>query len=173
MINPLYRNKMIIKEMQQEFKRSHVLKLENFYISPEKIEKKIKKIKFHREYIPTEYSFEKGNILPIDEKELKNFLSLFFKKEGKITIKKYGHKDYTLLSDKEKKKIGVCIIDFTKGWKKEAGGYTSFIKKNEERVRVYPKYNTCTLIETRNKRSFVKYVNCLSKKKRVIIEGTV
>ena len=173
MINPIYLNKRIIKEKQQEFKRAYVLKLENFYMYPEKIEKEIKKIKFQKRYLPTEYSFEEGNKLPIDEKELKRFLSLFFKREIKLTIKRYYHKDYTLLNDKEKKKDGICIIDFTKEWKKEAGGYTSFIKDDNEVIRVYPEYNVCTLIKSKNKKSFVKYINCLSKKKRVLVEGEI
>jgi len=172
MINPIYKNAAIMKQMQDYFKKSKVIKLNNFFQNPKSV---VNNIKFKRKYLPIEYSYEESNVIKINKKELTNFLSSFFK-INKITIslKTYSHEDYSLLNDLPQRNKAEFIIDLTKKWNKNAGGYTSFIQNNKEILRIYPEHNTLTLINTKNStKSFVKYVNCLSKNKRTVIEGTI
>ncbi len=175
MINPLYKNKQIIRQMQFHFKNSGILKLDNFYTTPESISKQISKQKFIKKYSPAEYSFEESKKIPINKKELKKFLSNFSKVINlKLNLKIYAHRGYTLLNDYQKmRKIGF-IIDFTKKWNNDSNGYTSFIKNNIEILRIYPEYNNITIVNTKNNvKNFVKYVNCLAKTKRIVVEGSI
>jgi len=86
----------------------------------------------------------------------------------------FGQQNYTLLHDKILQPEGIFFqFEFTKSWNSEWGGYTSFVKGENELLRINPMPNTLTLVaQDQHTRSFVKYVNHLAEKnKRLFVRG--
>lgn len=81
--------------------------------------------------------------------------------------------DYTVLYDALKPGKGIAfILDLIDGdelW----GGYTSFMKKGKEIVRVIPKDNALSLVDQSGLRSFVKYINHHAESPRVFLYGVL
>lgn len=180
MINPVYFEEDSINKIKEIFDRDGSIQLQNFFDREylNKLINKIKNVKLKIEYDPMLHSY---NYSEFEDKELINELNKIL---SKINIKLslslsssrlfcFGHRDYSLLSDKINEEEGIkIIIELTKDWNHEANGYTSFVMDNKELVRINSIGNSVSIIKTDNNiKSFVKYINHYAlNKKRYFIE---
>ena len=155
-----YNDPELIDSIKEIFDREGIVQLNEFVEDREKLVKIARRLK--KEYNPLRYSFESAEIKESEVREILEFVNKI--KEGKITSMKcyqFCHKDYTLMNDNQYEEEGMTvIIELTPSWKKESGGFSSWIKDNEEAYRLYPIPDSLTLVKTtRAMKSFVKYVN--------------
>ena len=103
-----------------------------------------------------------------------DYIKFIDKDISKIEIKflSFGHRNYTLMSD-EKTTPGYLVqLDFTQLWEDSYGGFTSFVKNNEEVLRINPMQNSLTVVKIdEDTKYFTKYVNHKAgDKRRFIVE---
>jgi len=125
--------------------------------------------KWKRTFHPLTESYHTAKVPQvIYSKKFANMLSAIIGVKIKIEDAKtfkFFKGDYTLLADSTKHhNTPAFILNINKpmeksAWKEEFGGYTSFLQKNEEAVRVIPQYNKLFIIDARGIRSFTKYIN--------------
>ena len=179
MINNYYSNKEVINEISKVILKEGKVELqkllEEWYYK--QLLEDIKILKLKKKYIPQFYRYEYSTFK--DKKLIllmEYFLFKIFKKDIKFyeaRLLLFKHKDYVLLNDQINERNGIkLILDLTKGWNEESGGYTLFVKDNKEMLKIKPNNNTLTIIITDNKmKSFVKYINHKAQdKKRIFIE---
>jgi len=148
------------------------VQLNEFGEDSQKLVKITRRLK--KEYNPLRYSFESAKV---KENEIREILESVNKiKKGKLVSMKlyqFGQGDYTILNDNQYEEEGMTvIIELTPSWKKESGGFSSWIKEGEEVYRLYPIPDSLTLVKTtKTMKSFVKYVNKnAAQMKRIYIE---
>lgn len=180
MINKIYLNDKIIQGIKKELKEKNFVLLDSFFDSSfyEKIKKESAREEFKKKFVYNKYSF-----LEMQSKKIeKDFLSAQFIefleevlnlkiKNFEISIRKFGHGDYTLLHDSEKEKSKIGFLFFIcDDWNLNFGGNVFYKEKN---LIVNPKENRFFVMK-KSSRKFVKYLNnkC-GKKNFVLIEGRV
>lgn len=86
-------------------------------------------------------------------------------------ILRFTHGDYTLQHEKQQYGVHV-ILELTRQWKTEWGGYTSVVCDGKEKIRIIPIPNSLVIFEQKNGiHQFVKYVNHLVKDERVFVHA--
>ena len=185
-INKIYLNSQTLKEMRKKFKCEKVIKLENFLSTDFKnFFSDIKELKVKKNYSPEIFRDSKiilNKNFNFSYKLLEFFKSktfLKFIKEitklnlklKKISCKKYSHKDFLTLNDKNiisENKIEI-IFDLTKNWEKEFGGFICYAQKQKEILYLFPSFNTLTIIlRKKSYLKYLKYINNLIKKMYII-----
>ncbi|MBS3167581.1 hypothetical protein J4216_00450 [Candidatus Woesearchaeota archaeon] len=167
MINNIYKDKKIIEQIKEILKKQGSIQLKEFLKEPPKINSKLKE-----EYVPQSHSYKFTDYEM--NKEIIKFVEIITNKKLRSSkLFELKHKDYKLLSDKQKEREGYkIIIELTKSWKEEFGGFTSIIENNQENLRIIPEENTLSIIRTnKEQKSFIKYINNKAKnQKRIFIE---
>lgn len=184
MINSFYLNEDITKQINNTLDKEGIVRLDDFFEgkSYNSIFRDVSKLKFIKSDFPNKFSYSYSKIP-------KNILQLFFddsflsfieKISGRklsidLSLRKFEHRNYTLLHDELKKDKGlIFMLFFTDNWKDEFGGMKIFELK-KEKIIVSPKQNSFFLVNLKQEtRSFVKYVNNLAKKNfYYVIEGNL
>ncbi len=179
MINKYYLNLEIINKIVGVINKEGKVQLQKFLsdIYYKELLCNIKNLKLKKKYKPELYKYDCFNIK--DKKLIlliEYFLFEIFKKKVKFhnaQLFLFKHNNYTLLNDNINETNGInVILELTEKWNKKYGGYTSFIKNNQEILRINPVKNSLNIIITDDKmKSFVKYVNHKTKdRKRIFIE---
>ena len=165
-INPAYDKKTLV-EAKKSFKLSGNLQLLSF-LSPKGLEH-FKHLKFSRFFVPEEFSYSSAKAPAV--KELQSALQNLTGKKFTFSVLKFEHGDYTVLNDDLKPSKGIAVMldlsDFDELW----GGYTSFMKGDEEIFRVVAKQNSLTLVSQSGLKSFTKYVNHHAQNSRIFLYG--
>lgn len=92
-----------------------------------------------------------------------------------LELHSFEHRNYTLLHDEAKQPEALFLfLELTTQWNPSWGGFTSFVKDEEELLRLYPVPNTLTLVhQQKNTQHFTKYVNFYAgKHRRIVLKGT-
>jgi Rps23 Pro-64 3,4-dihydroxylase Tpa1-like proline 4-hydroxylase len=185
-INKTYIKKEIIDEMRNFFENEGFIQLNSFFnqnyikkifnsILHENFIENYKPLFFRYYEIKEIYNFE---IIKLYEffksKEFIEYIEeiLNFEIENpKVSIRKYSHRNYTLLNDKlinKEDKINI-IFDLTKDWKDNYGGILTYLTKEEEILYLEPQFNTLTIIfQPTELMKYLKYINNFSKDKQII-----
>ncbi len=175
MINEQY-TKEILKSITEEFKKNKSVQLLQI-LSPQKYAQVVKKLlsqQFMPRKIPDEFSYQSTESNPLVSDVCKALEPLIRTVTGKKLANKhielYQQRDYTVRRDEvQRKKRWEMILDlitFDESW----GGYTSIVDDSGEIARFVPTANSLTIIELdENQDSFVKYVNCLAERPRLLI----
>ena len=185
-LNALYLDTNNIQKMEQAYVDSVMgsLRLHSFLNDRRfvELEKYVYKSSGKHEKIADRFSY---TTLPFP-KELEQFfsspeflslLSFITKKKFKtceISVKKFGHRDYTLLHDSERLKLGFeFFLDINPMWNPVWGGSLIYRDAKEELFRVPPAANAFTLVNRqKGMHRFVEYVNVKSGNNvRIIVEG--
>lgn len=168
--------------IKKEFKNKGAVKLDYFIDQRKykKIEKIIKKLKFKQIKIPDKFSYStpKSNInikklLGIGE--IKNFIRAITNKNcnlSNLSIKKFKHKDYSIMHDSKKTENNMEFIFFIcKNWNPMWGSNRVCVK-NEKTFLFTPKGNSLVFINKKKiTKDFTQYVNRFAKKSEIIIIG--
>ena len=203
MINKIYLDPTVQSQIRKVFQKSKVARIDNFLNNKEynKIKKLANKLKFSHTKIPDKYSFSVANskeMQTLFAKEITPFIQNIAKaKPGHIEIKKslsrrsglldaqdrlsnldikkFSHRDYTLLHDEEKSKVPKRVEFFffiSPDWNPLHGGNKVYVKKGRSLI-FPPKANSLVIVEIDSKtNSFLQYINHKVKKKSfIIIEG--
>lgn len=156
-----------------QFKKNKIVKLESFLISKNyiELEKKLTKLKTIHNKIPDKFSFSSFVKIPNEEQGLLGFLEEVIGKVKTVEIKKFSHRDYTILHDDLKMEKGRKVYFFIcANWKAEFGGNLVFVREKKDNFFVTPLGNSLVLIDKeKDTKEFVQYVNHLAGKNRFII----
>ncbi len=168
MINKIYFNKQTRIKIKEILELESSIQLQEFLenASYKILLENIKKLELEKNYKPELYS---NSSIKYNIKDLNNFLEeLMGKRVRSSRLFCFKHKDYTIINDNINEEEGFTIIlELTEKWNKKYGGYTSFVKNNEEIFRLNPKKNSLTIIKTNiEMKSFVKYINNKAKNKK-------
>lgn len=181
-----YTSPEILQEINEFFEEEGFIQLVNFLdINIDGIKKEFEKVKFENIYIPDEKKLE-----ILNEKELYNLeiikLVEFFKSKEfleyleKITdfeiqfkslkVKKYSHKDFTILHDNLKKEdLLEVYFDLTSNWKEEMGGTLTFTTREEEVFYLEPLCNALTILfKPEQVMKYLKYINNKAKENYIL-----
>jgi len=172
-LNSFYTEKIIEKlhELYAEHRNVNVLKILNAGAL-----KEFKNLKWKRCYEPMKCSYDVASPPRfVKSDEFKALITKVTGRRGKISVecRRFRKGDYTVLYDKLKPGKGVLfILNLTKmdqSW----GGWSTFIRGNEEVARLIPSENALFIINNTGLRSFVKYVNHHAKQPRVFLYGVL
>jgi len=167
-------NRAYDKEMINQSARSFALSgnLQLLSFLSKKGLQQFKKLKFKRQYIPKEYSCGISKAPSFaNSKEFKKIICMLAGKPkiSNLMCFSFENGDYTVLYDALKSGKGVVMLLEISDWKEAWGGYTSYLRGNDEIVRVVPKKNALFLINTAGLRCFTKYVNHHAKHPRIFL----
>ncbi len=179
MITALYQNKSILKKVKQEFEKSNIIKLESFFTPTfyEELKAEVEVLKFKHKKVADKYSFsespDSGKIASfLQDKEMEFFFDILTgKKISEIKVKKFSHKDYTLLhdsaisSEQTKALIFVC-----EKWPPDLGGNFVFTKSDGKTFYITPMENTISLVKKKKDwKEFVQYINHQSAQRKIFV----
>ena len=179
MINQIYLKEKILEEIKKEFKKNKIIKLENFLESGvyKIVDLEARKINLNHVKIPDKFSFSFGKP-PEKIKEIflsgemkKTIKKLTNKKINKIRIKKFSHKDYTLIHDSSKNSKKIKIFFFIcDTWNPDHGGNFVFTKSDRKTFYITPHPNSlCIINKQKEWKDFVQYINHLSQNRQIIV----
>jgi hypothetical protein len=166
MLNPFYEKKEVLSALQKAFKQRGSVAI------GEVLDSHINLKGWKRKSIPDRYSYEEhANILV--QKELRAFVK---KITGKTPLReknrRFSHRDYTILHDKELQKPGIIGLLFLDEWDESWGGKIVFMKNGTTLEQFVPKKNVLLIIERKKgAQYFIKYINHRAKKKLTIISA--
>ncbi len=176
MINKMYNESSVREDIKLTLKQQGAITLIDFLDEETIKELREKVFPWKKQYNPLRYSFKEGDfkVSEITE-EVIEFIEELIKKKvkvGSVKVCLFENKDYTLLTDNSFEEEGfTLILELNEYWRKDWGGFTSFIKENEEIQRMYPIPNSLSVIQTsKAMKSFVKYINHHATSKRIFIE---
>ena len=186
LINPDYLNNETIKRARASFLSNNFLpniQLQSFLKENtlKSLQKEMKLLSYSHSYKPDQHSYFTASTPEsfISLLESKDFKELISGITG-IKIKDFfcealyfGHKNYTLLSDKDKIKESTAFFFDLNDWNIKFGGYNWLLNNQNENIIYHPKANSLLIVKQSNKlRSTIKYINHQAKDdKRFIIKG--
>ena len=187
MINDIYLDEKLIRNMRKYFLQNNFISFENFFNhNIKKIQKDFLKQKFYEEIILDEFKKYKTNYENDFTKFLrsKKFINIVEKitqkklKLDSLEILKYNHFCYKLIKDEKVKKDKILVVfDLTKNWEDDFGGTLTFLKKDRELFHLKPNFDFLTIINYKKDiLYYLKYINVNSKKNfilRVFIQLSV
>jgi hypothetical protein len=181
MLNRYYcENHKNLKEIKQVLDTQEVVSLFDFLEKKEfeQIQKNIQKLPFKYEKNPLTHSYSKA-VIPIGlfSNEVLRILSVLTNKEiiniTAMTAYKFKHHDYTLLHDTLQQKSDIEIIFNISKWDSKCGGSVLYIDGSGDFIQVPCNANALTIIRTKGRKQFVKYINCKAKKSERIFLQTI
>jgi hypothetical protein len=187
MVSTIYLDSGLAKQMQESFSSIGAIVLPGFLKEKEykDILKTLDGVKGRKRRVPDSYSYDLLDFSELKKvfegedvrKAIENILG---KKAGelKVEVKRFGHRDYTLIHDSEN--VGERFEFFfflCPEWKAESGGMKVYSSSSEdaEPLVFLPEGNSfCLIHRKKDMNSFVKYVNNLAGKKNfVLVEGFI
>ncbi len=182
-MNSYYLDKGNLKIIRGNFLEKGMIRLDGFVEENlyERLKREIEKEKFIHEKIATKFSYSACKLPALareilDSPELRFIVqNIYRKKLGKLNleVRKFGHRDYTLIHDSILKKDTLEFIFFVcEQWNPKWGGNKVYVKKEKSYV-FPPRGNSFVLVENKKElKGFVQYVNHLSKKNKfTAVEG--
>ncbi len=166
MLNPMYTDELLEKA-GEHFKKQNHIQLLNFLSK----DVKLPEFKWSHEYVPLEFSFSFSQPLVF----AKDLLPVIRKIVGKkvnfelLEFRSFEHGDYSVLHDKLKPGKGYAIFLDLNSFDESWGGFTVFMKGDEEFLRLVPQANSLFIINQSGLRSFTKYVNNRARHPRVFL----
>lgn len=186
LINPEYLKSETVRKIKSAFLSNEInhIQLLNFLQKDkfQQLQKEMLKLNYSLDYHPDLHSYftaeaPQSFLSLLELKEFQDLISQFTgTKISKFNCEAsyFGHRNYTLLNDKQLIKDGIAFfLDFN-SFKKEFGGFTVLVK-NKENLIQQPSPNSILLFkQSKHQRSFIKYVNHLAKdQKRFILKGVL
>ena len=186
-INEIYLNKEIIKQVRENFRQSEEIIVLTEFLKKrecEKIKKRARKLSGEKIIIPDKFSYFKICDKEVNEifnsDEFLKFISGIITKGVKVketSIRKFGHRDYTLLHDDSNTQEGYEFFFFiSDNWSHSFGGCKVYVdtQGKKDSLIFIPENNKFCLIKCKNRRGFMKYVNHLAEDREIIlVEGFV
>ena len=167
MINKHYLDEEVFSGLKSTFNKEKSIQLRHFletdfYI---RLLDRVKRLHYIHHYDPVRHSYSstsfnhKKFLLPIHE-----FVSKLVSQQLKLSSADafcFQHRDYTLLDDKLHENPGLMVlVELTPRWSDSFCGYTSFVKNNQEVLRILPHADSLAIIATNSDmKRFVKYIN--------------
>lgn len=184
LITTLYTYPAIVENARLAFKRNGFIMFNDFFTKEEyaKVFSLLKRKRFEHIDEPAKCSFAEVESFPELEGMFKSDKFIDFlrgvsgkkKVEVDISVKRFTHKDFTLLHDDDESETGLkFFFIFADSWEENAGGKTIFMTKKEPLL--FPVVGDCLAIVDVKKdmRDFVKYVNHFSRGSFYKVEGVV
>lgn len=168
MVNAVYRRKEVLDAIKKAWKKEKSVALQNI-LDPAELQEIAKetRIGWKRSYIPDRHSYEEKWLeIPTRSfvKEVTGRLPL------KATSKRFSHRDYTILHDKEREQQGILAFLLLEDWNPEWGGKIVFMQNGRTLHEFFPRRNTLLIVERKKGvRYFIKYVNHRAGKRRLMI----
>ncbi len=167
-LNPSY-DERVLKRASQRFAVSGNLQLLSF-LSPVGFIKL--SLEFKHFYVPKKYSYSKAKPPVFDGfQDVMSAIVGYKVKIHSLACCAFQNGDYTLLYDALKPGKGIAFFLDLTDWDISWGGYTSFLKKNKEVMRVIPRKNSLSLVDQNGLKSFTKYVNHHTSRPRLFLYG--
>lgn len=170
-MNQSYLEKETLERIKKHFSKNKMAKLDFFLAESElkNLTQKTISLKFRKTKIPDRFSFSLANTKNINA-ALFNIFNLTIekitsKRIKQIQIKKFSHKDYSIIHDEtfrgEKSK---AIFFITQNWDLKFGGNLALIKGPQSFI-ITPQNNSLFIYEKENAdKEFIQYINHLSRK---------
>ena len=182
LVNDIYLNAAVVKQMKTAFKNTGVLRLDSFFneLKYKAIFDLFDSINGKKKKIADRFSFEEMNAHKIKKmfasKEFISFISSIIGKKFykiKVEVRRFRHRDYTLVHDFNSRGIEFFMF-FSKGWSDKLGGQLVYRDVDGKSLIFNVRGDSFVLINSRSYRKFVKYVNHLAGKRSfVLIEGKI
>lgn len=185
-LNPAYLDTNTIPKMQEAFKESPLKSIRlNHFLNDRsyvKTEISVHKAKAKHAKIADRFSYS-DVVIPkqvatfFTSKEFLRLISVITGKKLKrceLSIKKFGHRDYTLLHDSEALKPGLeFFFDINPVWNPAWGGSLVYRDAQEELFRLHPTANALTIVNRKKGMfRFLEYVNVKSGQNvRIVVQG--
>lgn len=179
MISLVYKNENILSEIKKEFIKNDIIKLESFFLKSfyDVLKEESENLKFKHKKIPDRFSYsesEKKDKIKslLDTKDFQNFIHFITgKKISSFSVRKFSHRDYTILHDEESKIQKTKLLIFIcEKWEPDLGGNFVFTKSDGKTFYITPMENSLAIInEQKDWREFVQYVNHLSNQREIIV----
>ena len=178
MINNLITKKYIDKETLKSaalhFMQSRQIQLPDFLNNAALLKTKTTRMTKHS--VPDKSSYSSAQLPSslnfFTSEEFRVLISFITQQQLQIknaSIKMFEHHDYTLLYDDLLQEGTLVIFELTSEWQEDWGGYTSFVNDGEA-FRIVPHKNALFIVDHKNLKHFVKYVNHHAKGKRIFVE---
>ncbi len=178
MLNPAYTVSQTLILLRKKLVQKKAVQLHLFFDSSSfmKLSRAVDSVPLERSFDPLTHSYLVGEFSSLFVQEIRAFVSTLLEKNVVLVSSRvfsFGSGDYTVLQDKIPLSQGVLVlVELPSDWDKQFGGYTVFLKDQEEVFRVRPIYNSVSVILTdASMQSFVHYVrHSAGKKKRIFLE---
>src|SRR3989344_6291921 len=154
MINPACWNEDVVSGVGKVLESEGSVQVKDFFEASafEKLVAAARKMYVGEVYAPLEGRYQEA---VFRKKEAVREMERWIKTVGIVgkskppVLKLFRHGSYTLCNDLAHEEDGVIgILELTREWWKEWGGYTSFMSGGEEVARVVPLPNALTLVRT-------------------------
>src|SRR3989344_6036653 len=152
-ITKAYLDIRTLMEIKNSFKKNYPksVQLQQFFNEKtyETMKMEIENLKYTKKYKPELFSYSKASLKSelynvFDSEEFKSLIAFITDKKIKYfegNAVKFEHKDYTLLQENKRSFLHIGLV-FTDNWDEKSGGYISYVKDNEEALRIIPKGNS-------------------------------
>jgi Rps23 Pro-64 3,4-dihydroxylase Tpa1-like proline 4-hydroxylase len=180
-INPLYLLPQNIKGIATQLSSEGYVQLADFFEEKmvKTVVKDVKATKVGKSYQPDLHRYQHGPVT----KKLDSFIqSVAFRallgtmvgqdvKKVDLEVLYFCAGDYTLLHDMEYGTEGLLLwFDFTADWEENFGGMTVCNEEGNDPLLFAPAFNALHVVSVgKDTGMFVKYVNCLAGKKKIIM----
>lgn len=166
-INPFYGDPAVLLAIRTAWKRTGSLALGNILL------KRPALTRWKRISLPDRLSYEGHPRIP-EQQALSAFVKRIIGKAPlRDCAKRFSHRDYTILHDKDIQKPGVVALLFLEDWKEERGGKVVFMRNGKTLEEFVPRKNTLLIVERKKgTRYFIKYVNNSAGKNKLTIIST-
>lgn len=179
MISLVYQNKKILEEIKKEFKKYNIIKLESFFNKSfyEALKEESESLKFKHKKVANQFSYsttsQENKIRKLlSSEQFSSFIKFITGKSlSSLEIKKFGHKDYTLLHDSESQSEGIkAFIFICEKWEPDLGGNFVFTKSTGQTFYITPMENSISIVnKQKDWKEFIQYVNHLSEQREIIV----
>lgn len=165
-INPFYKKDKVLHALQKTFKERGSLAIADVLAAPPLLPS------WERATIPDKFSHEVHKQIPLQD----DLRALVKRITNRTPIReqnrRFSHRDYTLLHDKDVQKPGIVALLFLEDWNEDWGGKIVFMKKGKTLEQFIPRKNTLIIVERKKGvRYFVKYVDHKAKNPLTIISA--
>lgn len=174
LINQIYLNDAVLKELKSQFRKNKVLKLDSFLVEEDYLamKKSLGSSKMIHNKVPDTFSF--SSVLRVKDLVSWEFLDFLESVIGTVTtveIKTFSHRDYTLLHDDVKrvkeKKAYFFLCD---SWDELYGGNIVFVRERNDNFYIAPFGNSLVFVDKeKSTKEFVQYVNHRARKKSFMV----
>lgn len=163
-INPFYADEAVLQAIRAAWKANGSVALGNILTATPTF------TNWRRIIVPNRFSFEGHPRIP-EQKILSDFVATITgKRPLRDCSKRFSHRDFTILHDKEQQKPGVVALLFLEDWNAEWGGKIVFMRGGKTLEKFVPRKNTLLIVERKKgTRYFVKYINNKAGKKKLTI----
>lgn len=164
LINPFYADPAVMRAIRAAWKKNGSIALGNILVRRPAF------TQWKRIYLPDRLSYEGHPRIP-EQKALSAFVaSVTSKVPLRDCAKRFSHRDFTILHDKETQKPGIVALLFLDDWREEWGGKIVFMRNGKTLEEFVPRKNTLLIVERKKgTRYFVKYVNNKAGKRKLTI----